>query len=169
MPIGVYPGTFDPLTIAHLAVADAAVDQLGLSRLDLVISRRALGKEHLDEATIERRVHAVSEVIADRPELAIVVADAQLLVDIARGYDAVVMGADKWAQVIDPAWYGDDPDARDAAVAALPRVAVAPRLGWSAPDAFRLEVPEHVAEVSASAVRDGRHEWAVRPPGDASA
>ena len=36
------------------------------------------------------------------------VTDAQLIVDIARDYDVVVMGADKWAQVRDAAWYGDD-------------------------------------------------------------
>ena len=88
------------------------------------------------------------------------------LADIARGYDAVVMGADKWAQVIDPAWYDGDADARDAAVAALPRVAVAPRRGWTTPSEFRLDVPDHIAEVSATAVRDGRHDWAASPPPD---
>jgi len=166
MTIGVYPGTFEPLTIAHLAVADAAVEQLGLARLDLAISLRALGKEHLDDATVERRVAAISDVIEQRPRLGVVVVDARLLVDIARGYDAVVMGADKWAQVIDPAWYDDDSSARDAAVAALPRVAVAPRNGWPTPEHLRLDVPAHVAEVSATAVRDGRHDWAASPPPD---
>jgi predicted RNA-binding protein with PIN domain len=56
--------------------------------------------------------------------------DKQLIADIAAGYDAVVMGADKWAQVRDPAWYGGDASARDAALAALPRVLVAPRPGF---------------------------------------
>ena len=166
MAFGVYPGTFDPLTIAHLAVADAAIDQLGLTRLDLAISRRALGKEHLDDDTVDRRVAEISATIGHRPHLAVVVVDARLLADIARGYDAVVMGADKWAQVIDPAWYDGDADARDAAVAALPRVAVAPRRGWTTPSEFRLSVPDHIAEVSATAVRDGRHDWAASPPPD---
>ena len=65
----------------------------------------------------------------DRPWLRVVVIDARLIADIADGYDAVVMGADKWAQVVDPAWYGDDPTERDRALARLPRVAVAPRHG----------------------------------------
>ena len=42
------------------------------------------------------------------------------------GYDVVIIGADKWAQVVDPAWYGGSVDARDAAVARLPRVLVGP-------------------------------------------
>jgi hypothetical protein len=83
------------------------------------------------------------------------------------------MGADKWAQVVDPAWYGGDPDARDAAVARLPRVAVAPRHGHEVvdhplpggppADALLLPVPGDVAHVSATAVRSGRVEWAALP------
>ena len=50
------------------------------------------------------------------------------------------MGADKWAQVRDPAWYGDDPRRRDAALAALPRVLVVPRPGF---DVVRRGGPRH--------------------------
>ena len=56
--------------------------------------------------------------------------DAQLITDIAAGYDVVVMGADKWAQVRDPAWYDGSTAARDAALARLARVLVAPRPGF---------------------------------------
>ena len=72
----------------------------------------------------------LARLVAGRPELGVVVTDAQLVADIARGYDVVVMGADKWAQVNDPAWY-DSPAARDAALAALPRVLVVPRPGFA--------------------------------------
>jgi hypothetical protein len=171
--IGVYPGSFDPLTIAHLAVADSAVRHLGLERLDLAISRLALGKEHLDDDSVERRRAGILEATRDRPWLGVVVVEARLVADIAAGYDAVVMGADKWAQVVDPAWYGGDPDARDAAVARLPRVAVAPRHGHEVvdhplpggppADALLLPVPGDVAHVSATAVRSGRVEWAALP------
>ena len=34
--IGCYPGSFNPPTVAHLAVAESAVEQAGLDRLDLV-------------------------------------------------------------------------------------------------------------------------------------
>ncbi len=43
--IGVYPGSFDPPTVAHLAIAEAARDQAGLDRVVLAVSRAALGKE----------------------------------------------------------------------------------------------------------------------------
>ena len=71
--------------------------------LDFAISRVALGKE--DRADVERRQRALERIAAERPELGVVVTDAQLIADVAAGYDVVVMGADKWAQVNDPAWY----------------------------------------------------------------
>ncbi|WP_419919708.1 hypothetical protein [Candidatus Poriferisocius sp.] len=43
--IGVYPGSFNPPTIGHLAIARAAPAQQGLDRVDLAVSRVALGKE----------------------------------------------------------------------------------------------------------------------------
>ena len=125
--LGVYPGTFDPPTIAHVAIAEAAIRQAGLARLDFAISRVALGKE--DRADVERRQRALERIAAERPELGVVVTDAQLIADVAAGYDVVVMGADKWAQVNDPAWYPSAGD-RDAALARLPRVLVAPRPGY---------------------------------------
>ncbi len=82
-----------------------------------------------------------------------IVTDEQLIADIAAGYDVVVMGADKWAQVRDPAWYGDDPAARDAALARLPRVLVAPRPGFTIVGAEVLELPDHLGAVSSTAAR----------------
>lgn len=173
MAIGVYPGSFDPLTVAHLAVADSAVRHLGLDRLDLAISRGALGKEHLDDGSVERRRDAILAATGDRPWLGVVVVEARLIADVADGYDAVVMGADKWAQVVDPAWYGDDLTARDAAVARLPRIAVAPRHGHAIVDhplpggppaaTLLLPVPGEYSHVSATDVRAGRAEWAAQP------
>lgn len=53
--LGVYPGSFHPLTIAHVAIIDAALQQLDLARLDLSISRAAFDKSHLDAHLGERR------------------------------------------------------------------------------------------------------------------
>lgn len=124
--IAAYPGSFDPPTVAHLAVAEAAVRQAGLVRVDLVLSRRPLGKE-LRGPSVDQRAEVLHRVAADRPWLGVAVVDHRLVADIAEGYDAVVMGADKWAQVVDPAWYGGSVAARDTAVARLPRTLVAPR------------------------------------------
>lgn len=154
-PIGCYPGSFNPPTVAHLAVAEAAVAAAGLVRLDLVVSTVALAKEHLTVPTLAERLAVLEAVAATRPWLGVARTERQLIVEIAEGYDAVVMGADKWRQVTDPGWYDDDPAARDAAVARLPRVLVAPRAGDHPPGVELLDVHEDHHHVSATAVRDG--------------
>jgi len=158
---GVYPGSFDPPTIAHLAIAEAAVHAAELDRLDLAISREALGKDAQAQRPLEARLGAVERLAASRAWLGVVVTDAQLIADIAAGYDAVVMGADKWAQVRDPAWYGDDAAARDDALARLPRVLVAPRPGFAVVGAEVLELPADLGEVSSTAARAGGHHLIV--------
>jgi nicotinic acid mononucleotide adenylyltransferase/predicted RNA-binding protein with PIN domain len=159
--IGVYPGSFDPPTIAHVAIAEAAVHHAGLERLDFALSQVALGKE--DRAGVEARRRVLARLVDGRPELAVVVTDAQLIAEIARGYDVVVMGADKWAQVNDVAWY-DSPAARDAALAALPRVLVVPRSGFGTEGAEVLDVAADLAEVSSSAARAGADHLVARLP-----
>lgn len=160
---GVYPGTFNPLTVAHVAVAEAARRLCGLDTVDLVLSASPLGKhDHPELAPVEERRARVERAIASREWLFVVVTDRQLLVDIAEGYDVLVLGADKWEQVVDPSWYGGEA-ARDAALARLPHVAVAPRPPHRLPepsDAVTiLDIdPAHHA-VSASAVRRGAHRW----------
>lgn len=161
MAVGVYPGSFDPLTIAHLGIARAAVARLELERVDLALSYRTLGKDHLDSSGVELRLDKIRGQLAGLPRLDVVVVQAELIVEIAAGYDVVVMGADKWAQVNDPVWYGGDPAARDRALSALPRVAVAPRWGVDVPSDLLLAVPAELADVSSSAVRAGRADWAV--------
>ena len=87
--------------------------------------------------------------------------DARLIADIAAGYDVVVMGADKWAQVIDPAWYDGNVAARDAAVDRLPRVLVAPRPGFTVVGADVLDLPADLGHVSSTAARAGSHHLIV--------
>lgn len=158
---GVYPGSFDPPTIAHVAIAEAAVRAAELDLLDLAISRVALGKRAAHQRPLAARLAALERVTLSRPRLRVVVTDAQLITDIAVGYDVVVMGADKWAQVRDPAWYGGDVAARDAALARLTRVLVAPRPGYDAGDAELLDLAADVGAVSSSAAREGAHHLIV--------
>jgi hypothetical protein len=157
---GIYPGTFNPPTTAHLAVAHAALVQRRLDRVVLAVSVRPIDKEHVERPTLEDRLTVLrAEATASGGRLDVVVTEHRLLVDIARGYDVLVMGADKWLQVIDPRYYDDDPAARDAAVAALPELAIAPRAGLEVPAAHRLDIePEH-AVVSSTAVREGARAW----------
>ncbi len=152
-----YPGSFDPPTIAHVAIAEAAVRAGALTRLDLAISRVTLGKDADAQAPLDDRRAFVERLGVSRPWLRVVVTDAQLITEIAADYDVVVMGADKWAQVLDPAWYGGSLRARDEAVARLARVLVAPRPGFVVTGAEVLELPAHFASVSSSAARSGAH------------
>ncbi len=154
---GVFPGTFDPLTVAHLAIAHAAREQRDLDSIDLAISRVALKKESVGR--VEERARELERVARDLPWLGVVVTEHQLLADIAEGYDVLVLGADKWAQIQDPEFYGGSPAERDAAVTRLPEVAVAPRKGFRAPRRKRLDVPRRYAVVSSTAVRSGREIW----------
>ncbi len=170
MVIGVYPGSFNPPTVAHLAIARAAFEQCGLDRVDLALSHDALGKDRARLVSIEDRLSVLDQVAATRDWLGVRLTEARLIVDIAEGYDVIVLGADKWGQVIDPGWYGGSVTARDEMLARLPHVACAPRPPHPVP-AFRggtpgraievtvLEVhPDHHA-VSATDARAGRRDW----------
>ena len=155
-----YPGTFNPLTIAHLAIASAARDELVLDRVDLVVSRTPLGKEVDEGPCLDHRVGVLRRAAASRPWLGVVVTDARLLADIAEGYDVLVVGADKWAQLVDPFFYDGSADARDAALARLPTVAVAPRPPHELPAGpVALPVEPTIAAVSSTGVRAGRRSW----------
>jgi predicted RNA-binding protein with PIN domain len=145
------------LTIAHLAIAEAAVRRAHLDRIDLALSSVALGKDHTAQSTVESRAAAIRRAARSRRWLDVAVTDAQLIADIASGYDVVVMGADKWAQVRDPAWYGGDATARDAALAALPRVLVARRPGFDVVGAEALDIDPALAHVSSTRARSGEH------------
>lgn len=163
MATGVFPGSFDPLTRAHLAIADAAVAALGLDRLDLVMSEVALAKEHGGHSPLADRLAAIAAVAAARPRLRGAVTAHRLIADIAAGYDVCIVGADKWHQLRDPRFYDGDVAARDRALARLPRLAVVPRAGVELPepigDAVLLEVDPTLSEVSSTGVRAGREEW----------
>ena len=169
--VGVFPGSFNPPTVAHLAVARAALEQGGLDRVDLAVSDSALGKETAGGPSAADREELLHRVAAGRPWLGTLRTPHQLVADIADGYDAVVMGADKWAQVRDPAWYGGSVEARDAAVSRLPAVLVAPRHGHPLSAAevapgLLLRLPTHHREVSSSAVRAGRRDWIAAEAAD---
>jgi hypothetical protein len=149
---GAYPGTFDPPTIAHLAVAEAARGQCGLDHVDFVLNRRPLGKD--SPRSLATRVAMLEAVATTRPWLGVVVTDDLHLADIAHGYDVLVLGADKWAQVLDPAFYESMP-ARDDAVARLPLLACAPRDGLAVPDGC-VVLAVDLSHVSSTAARAGR-------------
>lgn len=167
----VFPGSFDPLTVAHVAVVEAVIDQLDVDSVDLVLSEVALAKEHRRGPTAHERAEAVRRIVGGLDHVGVRVTQDQLLADIAEGYDVLVMGADKWHQLLDVAFY-DDLAARDAALARLPEVAVAPRHGSELPSRGEapvavtvhvLDVDDEHHGVSSTGVREGRHDWRAGP------
>lgn len=156
---GVYPGSFNPPTTAHLAIAEAARDQRNLDRVVLSVSRAALAKEHVDHPRFDHRIEVIEASVANTDWLSVRVTEHQLLVDVAAGFDVLVVGADKWWQIQDPVWYDDDPAARDEAMAALPDLAVVARDGLDIPEDLRLHVAEDRTEgVSSTLARSGATE-----------
>jgi hypothetical protein len=160
-PRAVFPGSFDPLTVAHLAIADAAYEQLGLSEIALAISRTPLGKKAADQTPVGDRLAAIRAAAAHgRPWLTGIETRARLVADIADGYDFVIVGGDKALQLWDPRYYGRSEEKRDEAVARLPRIALAARPGGVVPPGcVELRLPESLGEVSSTGVREGRIEW----------
>jgi hypothetical protein len=152
--VGVYPGSFNPPTVAHLTIAEVAVQVHSLDRIDLVVSRRALDKEHVERPRLQDRLAVLEEMASTRPWLGVAVSEHQLLVDIATGYDLLVVGADKYQQLLDVRYYRDE-QARDDAVARLPTLAIAPRPPHRAPADLLLPTPEEHHDVSSTRARTG--------------
>lgn len=175
--IGVYPGSFDPATIAHVHLATLTVEYFQLDRLDFAISASTLGKIDAELGSVETRIADLNAATADNPALAAVATEQSLLADIATGYDVIVLGADKWHQILDPDWYGGIVE-RDIALRRLPVIALAARPPWTMPsddpsvappigvEIVVLETDPAHCEVSATGVRAGRHEWRALPSGN---
>ena len=153
---GVYPGSFNPPTTAHLAIAEAARHAHRLDRVVLSVSVSALAKGDVAHPRFEHRIEVLEEAADPVDWLSVRVTEAQLLADIAQGFDVLIVGADKWWQIQDPSWYGGDPVARDEAMGRLPAVAVVPRDGLETPPELTLAVPtERTAGVSSTQARAG--------------
>lgn len=153
-----YPGSFDPPTVAHLAIARAAHAHLGGARVDWIVSRVALGKEQVAGPSLDARVEVLRSAAIGHSWLSVVVTEARFIADVAAGYDAVVVGADKWRQVIDPTWYTDRDECAEMR-ARLARVLVVPRADDDLDDVRDgielLIVGEELRHVSSTAARTG--------------
>ncbi len=150
---GVFPGSFNPPTTAHLAISEAVVKQHSLDVLVWTVSRVALAKEEVQLPRLADRIAVLEAVAAPIDWLEIAVTEVQLLSEIAAGFDVIVMGADKWHQIHDPVFYGNDPARRDASIAALPAVAIAARPPHDCPPEMVLDVPDWVGTVSSTRAR----------------
>ena len=65
--VGVFGGTFDPVHVGHLAIANAALEELGLDHVYFVPARRSPLKEGGPIAGAEDRVAMLTGAIAGEP------------------------------------------------------------------------------------------------------
>ena len=99
MAIAVYPGSFNPPTIAHLAISEAAITHCNVDTVVWTVSRIALAKEEVVRPLFEHRLAVLQEVAKEFEWLKVKVTEKQLLADIALGYDLLIMGAAAYSRV----------------------------------------------------------------------
>ncbi|HEY7832201.1 MAG TPA: hypothetical protein VIG30_01435 [Ktedonobacterales bacterium] len=176
--VGVFAGSFNPQTVAHAAVAEAARAAAHLDALLWALARVTVDKERVERAMLaDRMVQLVAYCRATVPGDAVIALDPGLYADqaeVVRGLLApdaelwLIVGYDKVVQILDPRYYAD----RDAALRRLFAAAgllVAPRAGQGA-DELRallsraenqpfaagirvLPVPGTLAEIASTAAR----------------
>jgi nicotinate-nucleotide adenylyltransferase len=114
--LGIFPGAFNPVTRAHLAVARAARDQHGLDQVAFLLPRSFPHKEY-EGTTLEERVALLEAATEDDPTLAIASSEGGLFIEIARTFRAecgndveihLLCGRDAAERIVH--WdYGDGP------------------------------------------------------------
>ena len=117
---GLLAGTFNPFTRAHAALAVAG-HRAGCAVVVLAMAPVSLAKEGLERAHPLDRLDWVAAWARRHPWAVVAAASHPLLVDMAEalgeatgGQVALLVGADKAAQLAEPRWY-DDPAAPWAA------------------------------------------------------
>jgi nicotinic acid mononucleotide adenylyltransferase len=160
---GLLAGTFNPFTRAHAALAVAG-RRAGCDLVVLAMAPVSLAKEGVERAHPVDRLDWVAAWARRHPWAAVAAASHPLLVDMAEalgratgGEVALLLGADKAAQLVQPRWY-DDPT---AALRRLDRAAtllVAERAGHDPPGlglrSEPLPTPAWVPERSATQARE---------------
>lgn len=157
----VFPGSFDPPTEAHVAIALAALHQLNLHRFDFAVSKDALGKSPGSQAPLEDRVRILLDITQRDPRLGILVTPDRLLSDISQSYDFLVIGEDKLSQLRDPEFY-ESIEEMEAKLRLLPELVVVPR-GTSKTLPHRLlSLKVDISAVSSTKVRAGDWQMAAK-------
>lgn len=144
--VGLYAGSFNPLTRAHIAVAEAARREARLDALVWSCAVASVDKERVRRASLADRLVQLSALLTSQAAAPLVVTPQGLYVDQADTVRALlppdadlytVVGFDKVVQIFDPRYYTD----REAALQQLfarTRLLVAPRGMSSEPELMEL-------------------------------
>jgi nicotinamide-nucleotide adenylyltransferase len=172
--VGLVPGSFDPMTVAHLGLAEALDSDLGLFLYSPATLQKESGPGGPPEPPLlseEDRVASVLAVVRPRPRLGMAVCSHGLLADQAeaaarafpRSSLVFGVGSDKIRQILDPRWYRDR-DADLSRLFTLAEVAYSVRSGDDRPEPAeaagpwgsrirRLDLDPRLARVSSRTIR----------------
>jgi len=133
--VGLLAGSFNPLTTAHVALAETARSTAGLDTLVWTCALVTVDKERVTRATLADRLAQLLAYVRGAPGSALMLVNRGLYVDqallthrlaAAPVEIVIIIGFDKVVQILDPRYYTD----RDAALRELfaaARLLVAPR------------------------------------------
>jgi len=134
--VGMMGGTFDPIHLGHLAIADDVRDALALERILFVPAGAPPHKPASEVTPVEHRVAMVAAAIADNPafELSRVEVDrpgpsftVDTVEQLAAAFEVtVILSAETFHEL--PTWHAPE------RLFAAARVAVVPREGYAATD-----------------------------------
>jgi nicotinate-nucleotide adenylyltransferase len=136
---GVFGGTFDPIHLAHLAVAEAARDTFGLRRVLFIPAAQPPHKRGRDISPVEHRLAMVDAAVADNPAFEVSRSEVERsgpsytsdtlasLCDAAHAdHLALILSAESYAEF--STWH------EPGRILALADLIVAPRVGFADAD-----------------------------------
>lgn len=133
--VGVFAGSFNPLTRAHVALVNAALRSAHLDVIIWACAAVSVDKERVERAALVDRLAQMRAFVAGRRRDALALLNRGLYVDEARTIRTLLsptaeltllVGYDKIVQIFDPKYY-DDRDAALRELFSLARLLVAPR------------------------------------------
>jgi nicotinate-nucleotide adenylyltransferase len=151
--VGLLAGSFNPLTLAHVAIAEAARARARLDAIVWAFAAVTVDKERVSRASVADRLAQMRSFMPNAPGSTLAVLNRGLYVEQANALCSrlhsaarvvIIVGYDKVVQIFDPRYYRD----REAALRDLFAAAdllVAPREGAGEPDlAALLARPENL-------------------------
>lgn len=134
--VAVVAGSFNPATLAHLSLCEAALQQPDIGSVWYSLAVHTIDKEQITGACLVDRLCMLEMLAASRPNVGVVLCNRGLYVDQAEalrgslagpGQELVfVVGFDKIQQILDPRYYTDRQSSLDR-LFALSRFLVAER------------------------------------------
>lgn len=120
--VGLLPGSFNPLTSAHIALAEAARRAANLDAVVWSVAARTIDKESVTRATVPDRLAQLAAYVLLEQMDAVVLLNRGLYVEQVRVLrtlaggtmvPAIVVGFDKVVQIFDARYYADRKGALD--------------------------------------------------------